>query len=92
MGVCESLSSVTVSPESIARYDCIVVATHHDAFDWALIKQHAQLIADTRGVLGALRKCGEGLKDSIVPRPCLGARLQRRDSRMPFGYQRSVER
>lgn len=44
------LASVTVSPESVARHDCIVVATHHDAFDWALIKRHAQLIVDTRGV------------------------------------------
>jgi UDP-N-acetyl-D-glucosamine dehydrogenase len=44
------LDSVAITPESIADYDCVVVATNHDAFDWKLIAQHAQLIVDTRGV------------------------------------------
>ena len=44
------LSSVPLNINSIAEYDCIVVATDHDVFDWELIKQNAQLIVDTRGV------------------------------------------
>ena len=44
------LASVALDADSIARHDCIVVATDHDAFDWALVKRHAQLIVDTRGV------------------------------------------
>lgn len=44
------LSSVKITAESISAYDCVIVATNHDAFDYALIKQHAQLIVDTRGV------------------------------------------
>jgi UDP-N-acetyl-D-glucosamine dehydrogenase len=44
------LSSIAVTPESISGFDCVVVATNHDAFDYALIKQHARLIVDTRGV------------------------------------------
>jgi UDP-N-acetyl-D-glucosamine dehydrogenase len=44
------LSSVALSPESLERYDCVIVGTNHDAFDYALIRKHAKLIVDTRGV------------------------------------------
>ena len=39
-----------LDPDAIASHDCIVVATHHDAFAWTLIRRHAQLLVDTRGV------------------------------------------
>ncbi len=45
-----TLSSVDLSAKAISSYDCIVIATNHDAFDSAMIKQHANLIVDTRGV------------------------------------------
>jgi len=45
------LSSRALDAEVIARHDCIVLATDHDAFDYALLQQHAQLIVDTRGRL-----------------------------------------
>ena len=44
------LDSTPLSPEAIAAFDCVVVATDHDAFDFESIKQHAGLIVDTRGV------------------------------------------
>lgn len=44
------LASVELTPESIASYDLVLLATSHSAFDYALIQQHAQLIVDTRGV------------------------------------------
>ncbi|MBQ5946904.1 nucleotide sugar dehydrogenase [Massilia sp. ST3] len=44
------LSSVTLSPTSIASYDVVLLATAHSAFDYALIRQYANLIVDTRGV------------------------------------------
>jgi len=44
------LKSVELSAAEIASYDLVLLATHHDAFDYALIQQHAQLIVDTRGV------------------------------------------
>ncbi len=44
------LTSVNITIDNIANYDCVVVATNHDAFDWVLIKQYSQLIVDTRGV------------------------------------------
>jgi UDP-N-acetyl-D-glucosamine dehydrogenase len=44
------LKSIALSPESLSSFDCAVLATNHDAFDYAMIKQHAKLIVDTRGV------------------------------------------
>lgn len=44
------LSSVALTPEALASYDCAIVATHHDDFDYSLILKHAPLIVDTRGV------------------------------------------
>lgn len=47
------LQSVPLNPESIAAYDCLVLATDHDGFDYALLQQHAQVIVDTRGRFAA---------------------------------------
>lgn len=44
------LSSVALTPEAIASYDVLLVATSHSAFDYELLRQHAHLIIDTRGV------------------------------------------
>ncbi len=44
------LSSVTLTPEILAGYDCAVLATNHKRFDYDFILQHSQLIVDTRGV------------------------------------------
>lgn len=44
------LKSVSLNPTMLAQYDCVVIATAHDAFDFAMIKQHAQLVVDTRGI------------------------------------------
>jgi UDP-N-acetyl-D-glucosamine dehydrogenase len=44
------LKSVPLTPESIAQYDLLLLATNHDAFDYQLISRYARLIIDTRGV------------------------------------------
>jgi UDP-N-acetyl-D-glucosamine dehydrogenase len=44
------LASVPLSPQSIASYDVVLLATAHSAFDYELIRQYANLIVDTRGV------------------------------------------
>lgn len=44
------LASVTLSPEIIANFDLILLATNHDAFDYNMLKENARLIIDTRGV------------------------------------------
>ena len=43
-------ASVPLTAESISGYDCAVLATDHEAFDFALIQRYARLIVDTRGV------------------------------------------
>ncbi|MDN0085144.1 nucleotide sugar dehydrogenase [Crenobacter sp. SG2305] len=43
------LSSVALTAESIASYDCVLLATDHDKFDYALLAEHAQLLVDSRG-------------------------------------------
>lgn len=44
------LSSIPLTPENIRKYDCVLIATNHDKFDYPMIKEHAQMIVDTRGV------------------------------------------
>lgn len=44
------LSSTPISAEILAGFDAVVLTTNHDGFDYDLIKQHAKLIVDTRGV------------------------------------------
>ena len=44
------LISVPLTPESIASYDVVLLATNHDAFDYDMIKRCAKLIVDSRGV------------------------------------------
>lgn len=44
------LSSVDLTPESIASYDALLLSTNHDVFDYEMIQKHARLIVDTRGV------------------------------------------
>lgn len=45
------LKSVTLTAETMADYDCLVLATDHDAFDYNALQQHATVIVDTRGRL-----------------------------------------
>ncbi|WP_076462916.1 UDP-N-acetyl-D-glucosamine 6-dehydrogenase [Marinobacterium stanieri] len=43
------LSSEPLTPENLSSFDAVVIATDHDRFDYELIKQHANLIVDSRG-------------------------------------------
>lgn len=43
------LSSVSLSAEVIASYDCVLIATDHDSVDYDMVKDYAQLIVDSRG-------------------------------------------
>jgi UDP-N-acetyl-D-glucosamine dehydrogenase len=44
------LRSVELTPQRIASYDVVLLATAHSAFDYELVRQYASLIVDTRGV------------------------------------------
>lgn len=44
------LDSVALTEESVAAYDCVLLATHHDDFPYDMLLKKSQLIVDTRGV------------------------------------------
>jgi UDP-N-acetyl-D-glucosamine dehydrogenase len=40
---------VELSRDVLASYDCVLLATDHDRFDYELIKAASRLIVDSRG-------------------------------------------
>ncbi|HEX5242896.1 MAG TPA: nucleotide sugar dehydrogenase [Tepidisphaeraceae bacterium] len=56
------MHSVPLTPQSLQSYDCVMVATHHAAYDWQMIAENARLIVDTRGAMRNVK----GKKDHIV--------------------------
>lgn len=56
------MQSVPLTPDTLKTYDCVLVATHHSAYDWQMIADHAQLIIDTRGIVRKVI----GRRDHIV--------------------------
>lgn len=47
------LASLMLTEDSVAEFDCVLLTTDHDRFDYELISNHAALIVDTRGRLPA---------------------------------------
>ena len=45
------LSSTPLTPEFLARQDCVLIVTDHAAFDYEALAEHAALIVDTRNAL-----------------------------------------
>jgi UDP-N-acetyl-D-glucosamine dehydrogenase len=43
------LNSVPLTTENLAAFDCVILATDHDRFDYVAIREHARLIIDSRG-------------------------------------------
>ncbi len=50
------LTSIHLSPEVLKSYDCVVLATDHDKFDYDMILANSKLIVDTRGKYRAPHK------------------------------------
>jgi UDP-N-acetyl-D-glucosamine dehydrogenase len=42
------LKAVALTPDTLARFDCVVIVTDHQAFDYTAIVKHAKLVVDTR--------------------------------------------
>jgi UDP-N-acetyl-D-glucosamine dehydrogenase len=57
-----AMKSVELNPQTLGSYDCVLIATHHKAYDWQLVADHSKLIVDTRNALGTVR----GKRDHIV--------------------------
>lgn len=43
------LKSEPFTADNLAKFDCVVLSTDHDKFDYGLLKQHAKLVIDSRG-------------------------------------------
>ncbi|HLL89367.1 MAG TPA: nucleotide sugar dehydrogenase [Tepidisphaeraceae bacterium] len=56
------MRSVPLTPAALAAYDCVLIATHHKAYDWQLVADHAKLIVDTRNALAHVT----GRRDHVV--------------------------
>ena len=44
------LSSVSLDANTLQQYDCVVIGTNHDDFNYPLILENAKLIVDARGM------------------------------------------
>jgi UDP-N-acetyl-D-glucosamine dehydrogenase len=42
------MKSIELSPQALKGYDCVLIATHHAAYDWQQIADNAAVIVDTR--------------------------------------------
>jgi UDP-N-acetyl-D-glucosamine dehydrogenase len=43
-----NMKSVELSPERLASYDCVLIATDHTSYDYEAIVRNSQLVVDTR--------------------------------------------
>jgi UDP-N-acetyl-D-glucosamine dehydrogenase len=51
-----AMRSVELTAKSLGSYDCVLISTHHKAYDWQFIADHAKLIVDSRNALGKIAK------------------------------------
>lgn len=56
------MQSVELTADNIKQYDCVVIATNHQAYDWQMIADNAQLVIDTRGAMRQVT----GKRDHII--------------------------
>lgn len=57
------MKSIDLTPDNLRSFDCVLVATNHTAFDYAVVAANAQLIVDTRD---AMRDFHDELGDRLV--------------------------
>jgi UDP-N-acetyl-D-glucosamine dehydrogenase len=48
--------SVDLTPEKLAGYDCVLIATDHSSYDYDSIVKHATLIVDTRNATRCVKQ------------------------------------
>ncbi|GAB4489884.1 MAG: UDP-N-acetyl-D-glucosamine 6-dehydrogenase [Thermodesulfovibrionales bacterium] len=49
------MASVPLSAAMLKRYDCVLIATDHSAYDYRFIVRHSRLVVDTRNATGKMR-------------------------------------
>ncbi|SEG80416.1 nucleotide sugar dehydrogenase [Bosea lathyri] len=53
-GSLEARRSVDLTPETLASFDAVLIATDHDEVDYALVVRQAKLVVDTRNICARL--------------------------------------
>ena len=43
------MKSVEINPEMLSKFDCVILVTDHDNFDYEMITKNSKLVIDTRG-------------------------------------------
>ncbi|MEE8422934.1 MAG: glycosyltransferase [Thermodesulfobacteriota bacterium] len=43
--------SVELTPENLAKYDCVLISTDHSVYDWDFIGKNSKLVVDTRNAM-----------------------------------------
>jgi UDP-N-acetyl-D-glucosamine dehydrogenase len=56
------MKSIELTAANVKSYDCVIIATHHSAYDWQWIADNAGLLVDTRDALRQVK----GRRDHIV--------------------------
>jgi UDP-N-acetyl-D-glucosamine dehydrogenase len=56
------MKSIELTEQNVKSYNCLLIATHHSAYDWQWIADNGKLIVDTRNALRDVK----GKRDHIV--------------------------
>jgi len=49
------MESVSLTQETLASYDCVVISTNHSVYDYKFIVRHSRVVVDTRNATAGLR-------------------------------------
>ena len=52
----EHMRSVPLTPASLKKYDCVLIATDHSNIDYDMVCRHAPLVVDTRNATGKKKR------------------------------------
>ena len=53
--------SVDLTPQVLADYDCVLIATDHSAYDYDMIVKHAKLVVDTRNATRKVKQAWDNV-------------------------------
>jgi UDP-N-acetyl-D-glucosamine dehydrogenase len=56
------MSSVPLTPETLASYDAVLISTDHDEVDYAMVVEHSTLVLDTRNATKGVTHHRERIK------------------------------
>jgi len=53
------MKSVDLTPQNLARYDCVLIATDHTKYDYDAIVKNSKLVVDTRNATRNVKQRGD---------------------------------